>query len=94
MPDESLFKFLSLKQEAESKAFSLATVLAAGSMQDYFTRLEELIQVQTKALNELFFEKLRGNAAVNMVKQRLPPSLRVKDFDVDTHWPLDTHASP
>ena len=50
--------------------------------------MNKLIGVQSKAVSELFFEKLRGNASVDMAKSRLPPWLKVDNFDVETAWLL------
>lgn len=56
----------------------------SGSDNDAFAM--QLLRMQSRAVADLFFEKLRGNASVEMAKVRLPAWLRAMDFDDETQW--------
>ena len=91
--DHSLFLFLQIRTGEDSLieqcSFNLGTLLAMkiGSekdQQDSFVK--DLLKVQTRALGEFFFERLKGNTSIAMAKAKLPPSLCQKCFDDELDW--------
>ena len=48
----------------------------------------QLLRMQTKAVSDLFLEKLRGNASVEMAQKRLPLWLKASDFEDEKQWLL------
>ena len=47
-----------------------------------------LAENAVKSIDRFFFEKLKGNASVEMVKQKLPPWIKSVDFDSEFQWLL------
>lgn len=46
----------------------------------------DLVRIQAKAMQECFFEKLRGNASVAFARERLDSSLATIHFDNEMKW--------
>lgn len=84
VPDHSFFMFIQLKAN-EKCGLNLATLesMVHGHKEEFKAHL---LRMQSKALTELFFEKLKGNAAIEMAKQKLPPWLKSADFDSEFQW--------
>ena len=89
VPTTSFFVFFQiLGHNINSDELSLGSVYRMYTGDDKMDLMSKLIGVQSKAVSELFFEKLRGNASVEMAKSRLPSWLKVDNFDVETAWLL------
>lgn len=86
VPDHSFFMFLQLKAN-EKCGLNLATLesMVHGHKEEFKAHL---LRMQSKALTELFFEKLKGNASIEMANQKLPPWLKSVDFDSEFQWLL------
>ena len=94
-PDTTFFEFLRLKPTpGKSTGMTLGTIRAMYQGEDKMGMLSKLIEIQSKALSELFFERLRGTGAVEMAQVRLPKDLQSLDFDVSTNWFLGFWRNP
>ena len=49
---------------------------------------QELLHMQAKAMNEILFEKLKGNASVEMAISKIPKELCVMHFNDEMSWSL------
>lgn len=94
-PDTTFFEFLRLKPTpGKSTAMTLDTIRAMYQGEDKMGMLSKLIEIQTKALSELFFERLRGTGAVELARERLPKDLKSLGFDMSTKWFLGPLRNP
>lgn len=80
VPSTSFLKFLMIRDDQD---FNLGRIHGFGS------EVSDLIVMQNKALQEHFFEKMRGNLAVEFARMRALNSLCSSEFDDETNWLLD-----
>jgi hypothetical protein len=87
VPDSTFFSFLQLKANPDFQ-FNLAFFLdhCKDGKENKDNLMMQLLRMQTKAVSDLFLEKLRGNASVEMAQKRLPSWLRATDFDDEKQW--------
>ena len=78
------FLFLQI-QSNEACALNLGSLLSMAGDDDG-TFIGHLLRMQSRELTECFFEKLRGNASVDMARSKLPSFLFAKEFDVEQKW--------
>ena len=70
----------------DAAVFNLGTVQFIYGGHDRSGLFQRLLQIQSKAVNEIFFEKLKGNASVDLASAKLPGELCTGHFDVETDW--------
>lgn len=83
-PVDIFFLFLQVKSN-EACVVNLGSLLSMAGDDDG-TFSGHILRMQSRALTECFFEKLRGNASVDMARSKLPSFLHAKDFDVEKKW--------
>ena len=88
--DTSFFSFLQLKANPDFQ-MNLSFFLdhCKDGQENKKSLKAQLLRMQTKAVSDLFLEKLRGNASVEMARKRLPKWLQAADFDDEKQWFLD-----
>ena len=74
--------------KADAAVFNLGSIQFLYGGTERPALFQRLLQIQGKAMNEIFFEKLKGNASVELANKRLPDHLCTVDFDVEKNWSL------
>ena len=71
--------------------YHLGTFLSMIKAEDHFSFMGSLLRMQSKAMGEFFFEKLKGNTSVEWARQKisgLSPVLCTSRFDEWKLWSL------
>eukprot|EP00438_Fugacium_kawagutii_P022411 Skav209132 [mRNA] locus=scaffold682:276847:281425:+ [translate_table: standard] len=91
-PDYLFFKFLQMRDSIGQNTAAV-TLAAMWRVPPHENRDDSYHLALTKAQHgsmEAFYDKLKGNDAVQWAGKQLFPELRNADFDEPTHWCLDS----